>query len=101
MNKIVFSTNFQIMIKKLLLLPLSLIVLSGCSYPSSMEAGRACDKWEEEQKEDLKEEGKSSGFVRCVLDERSRKFLGYKYSAHKNHDGPDYRNFKVIKRYKY
>ena len=53
------------------------------------------------QKEGKAKDGKSSGFIRCVLDERSRKFLGYKYSAHKNHGGPDYTNFKVIKRYKY
>ena len=90
------------MIKKLLLFPLTLIVLSACSYPSSMEAGRSCYKWEKEQQEALKEEGKSSGFVRCVLDERSRKFLGYKYSElYKDSKTPDYTNFKVIKRYKY
>ena len=88
------------MIKKLLLLPLTLIVLSSCSYPSSMEAGRACDKWEWEQKEELKKEGKSTDFVRCHFDEKSRKFLGIKFNPRTN-GSINYRDYKVIKRYKY
>ena len=91
--------SFKIMTKSLLF-PLTLIVLSSCSYPSSREARQACFKWEREQKEELKDQGKSTGFVRCVDDERSRKFLGYKFSSHEN-GGVDYTNFKVIKRYKY
>ena len=91
--------SFKIMIKSLLF-PLTLIVLSSCSYPSSREAGQACYKWEREQKEELKDQGKNPEFVRCVDDERSRKFLGYKFSSHEN-GGVDYLNFKVIKRYKY
>ena len=71
MNKIAFSTNFQIMIKKLLLFPLTLILLSSCSYHfSSKEAGTACDKWEWVQKEELRKKGKDIDFVRDFLDER-------------------------------
>ena len=85
---------------KSLLFPLTLIVLSSCSYPSSREARQARFKWEREQKEELKNQGKSTGFVRCVVDERSRKFLGYKFSSHEN-GAVYYTNLKVIKRYKY
>ena len=101
MNKISFSTNLQIIIKKLLLFPLTLILLSSCSYHfSSKEAGTACDKWEWEQKEELRKKGKDIDFVRCYFDERSKQFLGIKYNARPN-GSIDYRDYKVIKRYKY
>ena len=47
--------SFKIMTKSLLF-PLTLIVLSSCSYPSSREARQACFKWEREQKEELKDQ---------------------------------------------
>ena len=97
MNKIAFSTNFQIMIKKLLLFPLTLIVLSSCSYHfSSIEAGKACNDWEWDQKEELRKKGKDTGSVRCLFDERSKQFLAIKYN-----EGVGIRDYKVIKRYKY
>ena len=102
MNKIEFSTNFQIMIKKLLLFPLTLIVLSSCSYPSSREAGDACRKWLNELRDELKKEDKAVTTVKCVFDESSRKFLGYKYFGKDYYpDWTDYENVKVIKRFKF
>ena len=101
MNKIAFSTNFQIMIKKLLLFPLTLILLSSCSYHfSSIEAGKACNDWEWDQKKELRKKGKDTGSVRCLFDERSKQFLGIKYNARPN-GSINYREYKVIKRYKY
>ena len=82
------------MINKLLF-PLTLIVLSSCSYHfSSIEAGKACNDWEWEQKKELRKKGKDTGSVRCLFDERSKQFLAIKYN-----EGS--RDYKVIKRYKY
>ena len=48
----------------------------------------------------IRKKGKDTGSVRCLFDERSKQFLAIKYNARPN-GSIDYREYKVIKRYKY
>ena len=88
--------------KYLLFFPFFLTALSGCNYPSSIEAGDACRKWLNEMRDELKKEDKAISTVKCVFDEKSRKYLGYKYFGEEYYPSwIDYENVKVIKRFKY
>ena len=50
----------------------------------------------------IKKEDKAISTVKCELDEKSRKYLGYKYFGEDYYpDWTDYENVKVIKRFKF
>ena len=59
---------------KLLLLPLLLLLLSGCKYGSEFEANDACYKWRVKQYE--KKEYSKNFSIECMRERSTRKILG-------------------------
>ena len=82
--------------RNLLFFPLALFLLSGCKYPSTLEAKLACEKWEEKQKEIDK--------FRCQNDlYDGKRILGVEWIGEGT---PPYKSYvwskiKVIKRFNY
>tara|TARA_B100001027_G_C16111368_1_gene260636 strand:- start:394 stop:624 length:231 start_codon:yes stop_codon:yes gene_type:complete len=59
---------------KRLLLPLLLLLLSGCKYGSEFEANDACYKWRVKQYE--KKEYSKNFSIECMIERSTRKILG-------------------------
>tara|TARA_B100001989_G_C24327445_1_gene358245 strand:+ start:422 stop:643 length:222 start_codon:yes stop_codon:yes gene_type:complete len=53
---------------KRLLIPLILVLLTGCKYGSEYEAVQACDKWRYKQTEEV--------YIFCEKESSTRKILG-------------------------
>tara|TARA_B100000214_G_C23627638_1_gene472453 strand:- start:116 stop:352 length:237 start_codon:yes stop_codon:yes gene_type:complete len=77
--------------KRFLLAPLILLVLSSCSYGSYYEARQACDKW--------KEAGSSVERRDCWNETYTNQVIGGIDISKSNSIYES--NFKVIKRFKY